>query len=137
MTESGLTIVFDPPYYKGIFEIVASQRYATAIVVFGPSEPTLPQISQLIRDKWSQLVFRWQDDTMHSIPAIKNPKRRQRAARRADTNNQLTKAQQMVHQNQCEQKRCRRQNRRALRRVHEQKKFIERQVKKHAKHRGH
>ncbi|MGF2384909.1 YjdF family protein [Lentilactobacillus otakiensis] len=90
-----LTIVFDPSFYKAIFERKTQNSYEVAQVVLGPSEPKIPLIAELVIKKWSKLRFYQATSAfkskLESVARV-NPKRLQRLARKSMTASTSSKA---------------------------------------------
>lgn len=52
-----LTIIFDAPFYKGIFENQIDNKYFVAAINLGTSEPKIRDIYQLILQRWQTISF--------------------------------------------------------------------------------
>lgn len=52
-----LTIIFDPPFYKAIFERRAGSIYEVSQVNLGTSEPKSSLIYNLINKHWSKVHY--------------------------------------------------------------------------------
>lgn len=79
MIKGVLTIIFDEPFYKAIFEQFDGTEYKVAQVNMGTSLPTMPKIIDLVNEHYSDLRFSKStrdQEVMHHI----NPKRAQRLA---------------------------------------------------------
>ena len=79
MIKGVLTIIFDEPFYKAIFEQFDGTEYKVAQVNMGTSLPTMPKIINLVNEHYSDLRFSKStrdQEVMHHI----NPKRAQRLA---------------------------------------------------------
>src|SRR5699024_223075 len=96
MIKGKLTIVFDDPFYKAIFERVDGTNYEVAQVNLGVSLPHMPEILRLVNDHYSQLHFYQstvEEEKFHHV----NPKRAQRLAHKATQNKAIgTKAKQAL-----------------------------------------
>jgi len=78
-----LTIIFDPPYYKGIFEVTRNKSYSIAEINLGTSEPKLPSIQNLILKRWAAIHF-FTKESENGIKNVRvNPKRLQRLAKKS------------------------------------------------------
>lgn len=128
-----LTIIFADPFYKAVFEHLEGQKYAVAQVNLGTSLPKMPLILHLVNEKYAQLNF-YQTSMKERIVYRKvNPKRAQRPAQKAAKRKTLgTKAQKALKQ----QFQARELAAKKTRLVQE-KRFLLKQAKKCAKHRGH
>lgn len=138
--QSQLTIVFDPPFYKGIFERRTAGSYEVAQIVFGPSEPKTPAISDLIKNGWAKVHFYGADPGSKTALAGKtkvNPKRLQRLARKAVTVNTNTKAQTALNVQFEKAKAHRKRNHSVEKANAEENRYLHRRAKRLAKHKGH
>lgn len=92
--KSSLTIIFDPPFYKAIFERRYASVYEVGQVTLGTSEPKLNCIYTLVTNHWSRVVFFRQSDSNALVLEKRiNPKRLQRLARKSVEKGVSTKAQ--------------------------------------------
>lgn len=55
MIKGVLTIIFDEPFYKAIFEQFDGTEYKVAQVNMGTSLPTMPKIINLVNEHYSDL----------------------------------------------------------------------------------
>ena len=51
-----LTVLFDPPFWAGLFEREAGGRYEACKVIFGP-EPSDQEVYQYLLDHYQHLEF--------------------------------------------------------------------------------
>ena len=58
MIKGALTIIFDYPFYKAIFERTDGSEYYVAQVNLGTSMPHMPQILNMVNFKFSKLVLK-------------------------------------------------------------------------------
>lgn len=129
------TVYFEAPFWVGVFERVEDGALSAYKHTFG-AEPTntevLALVQQLPRLQFSQSV------AMVPVVRVKNPKRRQREARKAaDTHGVGTRAQQALAAQHAAAKLQRASLRRDTR-LHEQaKRYAKKCAKRKAKHRGH
>lgn len=136
---SQLTIVFEPPFYKAIFERKSANQYEVAQVTLGTSEPKTPAIIQLVMKNWRNIHFFRKDSYSSRIAIVKhvNPKRRQRLANKAMTHNTSTKAQSALK----EQFEAAKQQRKHLtvteRNRCQQRHYLQKKAKRIEKHKGH
>lgn len=134
---SSLTIIFDPPYYKGIFEVSKAKSYAVAEINLGTSEPKLPLIQNFILENWSKIHF-FTKELENKIEKNKiNPKRLQCVAKKQINQGVGTGAQVALKEQLNERKMKRKSSNTAHNEVLKQRKFAIKQEKKKAKHRGH
>ena len=52
-----MTVVFDKPFYKGIFERFIDDRYAVAEINLGTSLPKTGDIYRLVLKRWNTIHF--------------------------------------------------------------------------------
>ena len=90
-----LTVYFEDPFWVGVFERVEDDQLSVCRHVFG-AEPTNAEVLAFVQQRFRKLVFSpavAADRQMHHS----NPKRRQRAARKASASCGIgTKAQQAL-----------------------------------------
>lgn len=131
-----LTVLFDPPFWVGVFERERAGLYEACRVVFG-AEPRDFEIYAYILDHYDRLAF---SPTLAAGPEADrtvNPKRAQREARRQIQPSGIgTKAQQAL---QLQREQNREEHRALSREVREKEEDRRRQLrreKKKQKHRG-
>lgn len=94
MIKGALTIIFDYPFYKAIFERTDGSEYYVAQVNLGTSMPHMPQILNMVNFKFSKLKF-YKTSIEKQKEYHVNPKWAQRLAHKAIKNSSIgTKAQQ-------------------------------------------
>ena len=128
-----MTVVFDKPFYKGIFERFVDDRYAVAKINLGTSLPKTRDIYRLVLKRWNTIHFSKETLDSTRIKRV-NPKRMQREAQkqvRAEFYGQALKADFEMRKQQSHRER------QAAKANHKRKKFEIRQLKKKQKHRGH
>ncbi|MBY7658822.1 YjdF family protein (plasmid) [Lactiplantibacillus plantarum] len=136
--KGSLTIVYEPPFYKAIFERRFGSTYEVSQVNLGPSEPKLTLIYDLVIHHWNKNIFFKQTVCDSSVSKRKiNPKRLQRLARKSVQYGVGTKAQQTLQKQLECQKVTRQHNRRAKKILDQEKRYKLRRVKKIKKHKGH
>lgn len=52
-----LTIIFDPPFYRGIFESNYGKNYTVAMINLGTSDPKIQDIYSFILKHWDEIKF--------------------------------------------------------------------------------
>ncbi|MCT3398843.1 DUF2992 family protein [Lentilactobacillus hilgardii] len=133
-----LTVIFDPPFYKGIFECHFAETYQIAQVILGTSAPTSRQIEEFLIHRWKSLDFFQSDQA--PIPLIRkiNPKRLSRLANKSiRTTGVGTKAQQAL-QKQRESKKAAHKKQYKMFRDQQKQLIYQKKRKKHQeKHKGH
>ncbi len=138
IVRSQLTIVFDPPFYKAIFEHSWDNLYEVGQIILGPSEPKMPLIEQLVNERWPTVHFfqKVEENGAYEHQHI-NPKRLQRLARKSVPDTSSTKAQQTLQQQYQQRKSIRKRMTAIETRAVKQVKYHQKQVKRQLKHRGH
>lgn len=134
--KSSLTILFEVPFWIGLYERIDGDRYEVCKITFG-AEPKDYEVYDFLLQNWRTLKF---------SPPLKadrieerkiNPKRMQR-----EINNQLqdrgigTKAQQALKLQHEQNKLERKTKSREQREAEKERQYALRQEKKKAKHRG-
>jgi hypothetical protein len=131
-----LTVLFEDPFWIGVFERESPEGYAVARVVFG-SEPADPELYNFILERYSSVSY------SRPLPGGPPPakkvsfKRRQRQADQAlASSGTSTKAQEALRLELEQNKQERRVVSQAEQQADEARKFRLRQEKRKAKHRG-
>lgn len=135
--ESGkLTVLFEEPFWIGIFERISDGKLSVCKVTFG-AEPKDYEVWDFVLKYYSSLKF---------SPAVEarlrqtadNPKRRQRNVKKQLENSGIgTKSQQALQMQREEMKTERRQFSKEQKEAEKQKQFDLKQQKRKEKHRGH
>ncbi|MBE6090708.1 MAG: DUF2992 family protein [Clostridium beijerinckii] len=133
-----LTVLFDDPFWIGVFESIENGEYKVCKVTFG-SEPKDEEVYELILKKFYRLNFSspvLSDD--FNSPAKPNPKRLQRSIRKEVNVKGIGTKAQIAMQLQHEQSKIvRKQKSKEQKEQEEQRKFELRKKKKLEKHKGH
>ena len=128
MGTSRLTILFDDPFWIGLYEREDDTEYSVCRIVFGA----------YLLEHWRTLRFSPPRPGTEHLPPPKSPKRRQREARRMTQAAGIgTKAQQALKLQQEQGKQARLARTRQQREAEEARKFQLRQARRKEKHRGH
>ena len=94
-----MTIIFDDPFYKAIFERIDGTNYEVAQINLGVSLLHMPEILRLVNDYYSQLHFYKSTAEEEKFRHV-NPKRAQKLAHKATRKKTIgTKAQQDLKNN--------------------------------------
>ena len=132
-----LTVLFDPPFWIGLFEREREGRYEACRVVFG-AEPRDFEIYAYVLDRYDHLVF---SPALASGPETDrevNPKRAQREARRQTQPSGIgTKAQQALQLQREQRKAERKVISKERREAERERKLALRQEKRREKRKGH
>lgn len=134
-----VTIVFESPFYKAIFENYSNQVYSFATLNLGTSEPKIQKIYNFVLFNWNQLKF-YETDAISKLEHKKvNPKRLQRLVKKqtAGSNQIGTKAQLALQKQHEEIKKNSRRSRAIDKQEQKEIKFEKKQNKRMEKHRGH
>ena len=124
----GMTVLFDTPFWVGIFELVEDEKLTVAKVTFG-SEPKDYEVYDL---KFSPYI------SVNIKKIADNPKRRQRVAQKQVQSNGIgTKSQQALQLQMAESKIKRQQRSKEQREAEKQRQFDLKQQKRKQKKKGH
>ena len=136
MGTSRLTILFDDPFWIGLYEREDTE-YSVCRIVFG-AEPRDQEVYAYLLEHWRTLRFSPPRPGTEHLPPPKSPKRRQREARRMTQAAGIgTKAQQALQLQREAGKKERRTFTRQQREAERERQFALRQEKRREKHRGH
>ena len=134
--KSSLTILFENPFWIGLFERIDGDKYEVCKITFG-AEPKDYEVYDFLLKNWHKLKFSPPVKTEKIEERKINPKRMQR-----EINSQLenkgigTKAQQALKLQQEQGKLERKVKSREQKEAEKERQFALRQEKKKAKHRG-
>ena len=112
ISQGSLTVLFEDPFWIGLFELADREGLRVCKVTFG-AEPTEREIMQFVDRNWHRLRFSPAVDASTTPENRRNPKQQE--------------------QNKTEH----RQRSKAEREADQQRRFELRQAKKKEKHRGH
>jgi len=134
--KSILTIMFEDPFWIGLYERIDGSKYEVCRIVFG-SEPKDYEVYDFMLKNWHKLKF---------SPPIKadkieerkiNPKRLKREInRQLENKKNCTKAQEALKLQYEQRKAELKIKRQKHKEAEKERKFAQRQAKKKAKHRG-
>lgn len=134
--KSSLTIMFEAPFWIGLYERYDDGKYEVCKITFG-AEPKDYEVYDFLLKNWKKLKFSPQIKSEIMEEKKINPKRLQR-----EINNQLqdrgigTKAQQALKLQHEQNKLERKTKSREQREAEKERQYALRQEKKKAKHRG-
>lgn len=132
-----LTVLFDPPFWVGIFERESGGRYEACRVIFG-AEPRDFEVYALVLERWAGLTFSPALPAAGGPERTVSPKRAQRLARReTQASGMGTRAQQALQLQRDRQKAQRQAHAKERREAELERKFALRQEKRRQKRRGH
>ena len=137
MTTGSLTVLFEDPFWVGVFEVTDEEGLHVCKVTFG-AEPTGQEIIEFVEKNWHKLKYSEGIETTSTLEIKKSPKRHLREARKQMVSQGIgTKSQQALKMQQERNKVERKQLSKAEREAERQRKFDLWQAKKKEKHRGH
>ena len=137
MTTGSLTVLFEDPFWVGVFEMTDEEGLHVCKVTFG-AEPTWQEIIEFVEKNWHKLKYSEGIETRSTLEIKKSPKRQLREARKQMVSQGIgTKSQQALKMQQERNKVERKQLSKAEREAERQRKFDLRQAKMKEKHRGH
>lgn len=132
-----ITVLFEGPFWVGIYERVCCRQYAACKITFG-AEPKDSDVLDFLEKKWKTLRFSPTVQTEKAERNARNPKRMQRLVHRTlQTAGIGTKAQQALKRQQEEHLQMRKNRARQRRAADKERVFQIRQEKRREKHRGH
>lgn len=132
-----LTVLFEPPFWIGLYERETCGLYEVCKVTFGP-EPKDYEVYQYFLDNRRNFRFSPSIESAGIEERRKNPKRMQREAQKAVLGAGIgTKAQQALKLQQEEGKQARKVRTKAQREAEAERQFAIRREKRKEKHRGH
>ena len=136
MTTGSLTVLFEDPFWIGLFEVTDEEGLHVCKVTFG-AEPTGQEIIEFVEKNWHKLKYSEGIETTSTLEIKKSPKRQLREARKQMVSQGIgTKSQQALKMQQERNKVERKQLSKAEREAERQRKFDLRQAKMKEKHRG-
>ena len=136
MEKAKLTVLFDPPFWSGLFERERGGRYEVCKVTFG-AEPKDYDVYAFVLAHYCELDFSPALAVEHTEERTINPKRAQRMAREQTRQTGIgTKAQQALQLQREQNKLERRTLSREAREAEEARRFQLRQEKRKEKHKG-
>ena len=134
--QSSLTILFEAPFWIGIYERTDNDKYEVCKITFG-SEPKDYEVYEFLLKNWHKLKFSLPIQAETAIERKINPKRLQREIHSQLQNEGIgTKAQQALKLQHEQCKLERKLKSREQKEVEKDRRFAIRQEKKKAKHRG-
>ncbi|MHC1748210.1 MAG: YjdF family protein [Cellulosilyticaceae bacterium] len=136
-SKSKLTILFEEPFWIGIYECESNNSYEMCKITFG-TEPKDYEIYEMILQQWNTLKLNPPTEMKPSDARHINPKRMQRAIKKQVLDNGIgTKAQQALKLQQEQGKIERKIRSREQREAEKELKFELKQQKRKQKHKGH
>lgn len=134
---SQFTVLFEAPFWIGVYERQEAQRYEVCKITFG-AEPKDYQVLEFLLQNWSRLRFSPPEPATASDRRRVSPKRMQRLIRRqVQEVGTGTKAQQALKRQQEQDRQERKSHSRARRCAQKERQFSLKQEKRKQKHRGH
>lgn len=137
MAQSRLTILFQAPFWIGLYERVEYGTYEVCKITFG-REPKDYEVHEYLLKHWRELQFSTGIPTEETVKRPSNPKRLQRQIRQTTAESVVgTKAQRALQMWREETKIQKRIRSRTQKEAAQKRQFALRQAKKKEKHRGH
>jgi len=137
MNTGSLTVLFEDPFWIGLFEMTDHEGLHVCKVTFG-AEPTEKELMEFIDRNWNRLQFSQAVDVAPATEIRKNPKRQLREAKKQMLSQGIgTKSQQALKLQQEQNNMERKQRSKAGREAKKRRQFDLRQAKKKEKHKGH
>ena len=136
LVQSCLTVLFEEPFWIGLYERRHNGYYEVCKITFGV-EPKISEVYNFLLQNWPKLRFAKTLELNTKLLKPPNPKRMQREiSKQLQTKTISTKAQQALQQQREESKIERKDVSRQDKEAEQERQFILRQAKKKAKHRG-
>ena len=133
---SKFTVLFEDPFWIGLYERQEGQRYEVCKVTFG-AEPKDYQVLAFLLQNWDRLPFSRPESASAPDQRRISPKRMQRLVRKQVLVAGFGKKAQLALKRQQEQDRqARKDHSRAARSAQKERQFLFRQKKRKEKHRG-
>ena len=137
MGKSSITVLFDPPFWVGLYERTDEGQYEVCRIVFG-GEPKDGEVYEYLLRHWRFLPFSPPVKAEKQEERAVNPKRMQREIKKRLENKPIgTKAQQALKLQQEQRKTEKKETKKARREAEEERKFQLRREKAKEKHKGH
>lgn len=134
--QSRLTILFEAPFWIGLYERIEHGRYEVCKITFG-AEPKDYEVYEFLLRNWHKLKFSSPIQAEAAMERKTNPKRVQREIQSQLQDKGIgTKAQQALKLQHEQSKLERRTRSREQKEAEKDRQFAIRQEKKKAKHRG-
>lgn len=137
MAASMLTILFEDPFWVGLYEREEAGRYTVSKITFG-AEPKDCEVYEFLLRHWHTLRFSPALKSAQTAEKRLNPKRQNRLVHRQTQVSGIgTKAQQALKLQQEQGKQARKAQSRAEKDAEKDRQFALKQQKRKEKHRGH
>ena len=137
MDTATLTVLFEAPFWIGLYERQGSSGYQVCKITFG-AEPRDFEVYELLLHRWHTLRFTAARPDGAGSEERVNPKRMQRLIHRQTEPGRVgTRAQQALSAQREQDKTERRASRRQARQERQAQAYEARQQKRKEKHRGH
>ena len=131
-----LTVLFEDPFWIGLFERIIGDKYEVCKIIFG-AELKDYEVYDFLLKNWNKLRFSPPVEIDNIKEQKINPKRRQREVKKQMENRGIaTKAQQALKLQYEQNKLGKRTRNRELKEAEKERKFALRQEKKKVRHRG-
>lgn len=137
MVRIACTVFFEDPFWVGVWERTDDRSFCAAKATFG-AQPSDAEVWAFVLGRYGELVFSGRESCGAGRGTAGNPKRMQREAARAVSASGIgTKAQQALKAQYEAGKQANKALSREEKRAEEERKFLLRQNRKKARHKGH
>lgn len=135
-TSIRIRVLFDNPFYVGIFEKMENSKLYVAKITFG-KEPKDKELNTYLNENYYKLKWQLSDDTFKDNE-IKNSKRKQREARKEMLKKTVgTKSQNAIKKQYEENKVLKKKKAKENKEILDKKRYEIKQNKRKEKHKGH
>ena len=136
-SQSKLTVLFEDPFWIGVYERESNNLYEVCKITFGV-EPKSCEIYEMILKEWDRLRFNVPIQMKSSHKKCMNPKRMQREIKKQVLDHRMgTKAQQALKLQQEQGKIEHKVHSKEEKEAEKERQFELRQQKRKQRHRGH
>ena len=137
MASAKLTVLFEDPFWIGLYEREEQGRYTAAKITFG-AEPKDYEVYEFLQRNWNDLRFSPAISANTAPQQPRSPKRQLRLVRKqTQAIGMGTKAQQALKLQREQGKTAKKAKSHAEKEAEAQRKFALKQAKRREKHRGH
>lgn len=134
---STFTVIFEKPFWVGIYERNRDDKYEVAKIIFGTQEPTNNEIFNFLLNNYYSFIFSEPSTSFIKNKKHTNPKKMQRDIEKQLQNNQIgTKAQIELKKQFEKSKAVRKSNSRTNKIIQNKAKFELKKQKRKSKHKG-
>ncbi|RXT58508.1 YjdF family protein [Lacticaseibacillus chiayiensis] len=133
-----LTVYFEQPFYRGLFEQTVGDTYRVAKVTFSTQIPTSNDLLCLIQQRWGSLHWvEARENVLSEVPVTMSPKGRSRQARKEVRDSRKDRASTLLKLEHKQNLQLKKKRRKRLKDQHAREVRLKKQAKRLEKHRGH